>query len=60
MIVVFIGEAEADHKRIGDHIARDNPQRFVSFIGFECCKRLAETRQKFSLVLRYRPVCRAE
>lgn len=60
MIVVFTGEAEADHKRIGDHIARDNPRRVVSFIRFGCCKRLAETRQKFSLVPRYRLVCRAE
>lgn len=56
MIVAFTEEAEADLERIGDHIARDNIDRAVSFVGelVACCQRLADTPRAYPLVPRYR------
>lgn len=56
MIVAFTEEAEADLERIGDHIAGDNPDRAVSFVGelVACCRRLADTPRGYPLVPRYR------
>lgn len=56
MIVAFTEEAEADLERIGDHIAQDNPDRAVSFVGelVACCQRLADVPRGYPLVPRYR------
>lgn len=56
MIVAFTEEAEADLERIGDHIAEDNPDRAVSFVGelVACCQRLADAPRGYPLVPRYR------
>lgn len=55
MIVFITAEAEADLERIGDHIAKDNPQRAISFIHelVDRCERLAETPRGFALIPRY-------
>ena len=55
MRVVLSSLAFDDLRRIGHHIARDNPARAVSFIGElrEAAGRLAETPRAFPLVPRY-------
>lgn len=55
MILVLTAEAEADLERIGDHIARDNPQRALSFLLElrERTERLLDMPWAYSLVPRY-------
>lgn len=55
MIVFITAEAEADLERIGDYIAKENPQRAISFIQelVDRCERLAETPRGFALIPRY-------
>ncbi len=55
MIVVLTAEAECDLQAIGDYIARDNPQRAVSFLGElrDACLGLATFPERFPLVPRY-------
>ncbi|MCA1662523.1 MAG: type II toxin-antitoxin system RelE/ParE family toxin [Novosphingobium sp.] len=55
MIVAFSDEARRDLEEIGDHIARENPNRAESFIKelVEKCLDLANFPQAFPLVERY-------
>ena len=55
MIVVFSAEAEADLERIGDHIARDDPRRAITFVAelIDRCERLSQTPEGYPLVPRY-------
>lgn len=55
MIVRLSAEAERDLERIGDHIAADNPERAVSFLGElrTACLGLADFPERFPLVPRY-------
>lgn len=55
MIVELAAEAERDLERIGDWIARDNPERTASFVGalLAACLSLAEFPERFPLVPRY-------
>jgi len=55
MIVRLTDEAERDLEAIGDHIARDNPERALSFIGElrEACLGLADFPNRFPRVPRY-------
>jgi plasmid stabilization system protein ParE len=55
MIVVISAEAERDLEAIGDYIARDNPQRAISFVREirEQCVQLAEMPAAAPLVSRY-------
>lgn len=55
MIVELSVEAEDDLERIGDHIARDNPARAISFLGElrAKCLGLANFPERFALVPRY-------
>jgi plasmid stabilization system protein ParE len=55
MIVELAAEAERDLERIGDWIARDNPERAASFVGelLAACLSLAEFPERFPLVPRY-------
>lgn len=55
MIVHLTAEAERDLEAIGDYIARNNPERAVSFIRElrAKCLGLAELPHGFPLVLRY-------
>lgn len=55
MIVQLSAEAEYDLEAIGDHIARDNPARALSFL-YELrskCLGLADMPERFQLVPRY-------
>lgn len=58
MIVDLTREAERDLERIGDHIARDNPVRAVTFLRElrDKCLGLAEMPERFPLVPRYEAV----
>jgi plasmid stabilization system protein ParE len=55
MIVLLADAAARDLEAIGDYIARDNPQRAVSFIRElrEDCLGLAAFPERFPLVPRY-------
>ncbi|MCC2098709.1 MAG: type II toxin-antitoxin system RelE/ParE family toxin [Hyphomicrobiales bacterium] len=55
MIVVLTAEAEADLEWIGDHIARDNPARAMTFIRElrGCCEYLADFPKAYPLVPRF-------
>lgn len=55
MIVRLSAEAERDLEDIGDHIARDNPARAVSFVQElrAACLGLAAFPERFPLVPRY-------
>lgn len=55
MIVQLSAEAERDLEEIGDHIARDNPVRAVTFIRElrDKCLALAEFPERFPLVARF-------
>ena len=55
MIVRFTSDAEADLESIGDYIARDNPQRAISFVRElrACCLELAFLPLAWPLVPRY-------
>ncbi len=55
MIVVISDEAESDLEEIGDHIARDNPIRAVSFVRSlrEKCLQLHDMSKAFPLVPGY-------
>lgn len=55
MIVTFSKAAEADLEAIGDYIARDNPNRAVSFVEeiIERCQRLGQGPYAFAVVPRY-------
>jgi toxin ParE1/3/4 len=55
MIVVISAEAEADLEEIGDHIARENPARAVTFISElrTKCLDLSTMAKAFPLVERY-------
>jgi plasmid stabilization system protein ParE len=55
MIVTITAEAIGDLEAIGDYIARDNPDRAVSFVGElrEKCLGLAEFPGRFPHVARY-------
>ena len=55
MIVKLTTEAERDLETIGDYIARDNPERAISFIAElrDACLGLADFPDRFPLVPRY-------
>ncbi|MFP5078594.1 type II toxin-antitoxin system RelE/ParE family toxin [Rhizobium sp. YIM 134829] len=55
MIVLISRSAEADLERISDHIARDNPQRSITFVQelLSRCASLADMPLAFPLVPRY-------
>lgn len=55
MIVELTAEAERDLEGIADHIARDNPERAVSFVRElrAKCLDLADFAERFALVPRY-------
>jgi plasmid stabilization system protein ParE len=55
MIVTITAEAIGDIEGIGDYIARDNPERAISYIGElrEKCLTLADYPERFPLVARY-------
>jgi toxin ParE1/3/4 len=55
MIVRLSAEAEENLERIGDHIAADNPERAVTFLGElrAKCLGLADFPERFPLVPRY-------
>jgi plasmid stabilization system protein ParE len=55
MIVELAAEADRDLEKIGDWIARYNPQRAESFVGelLAACLGLAEFPDRFPLVRRY-------
>lgn len=55
MIVYLSAEAEYDLETIGDHIARDNPTRALTFVQElrSKCQDLAEFPERFPLVPRY-------
>lgn len=55
MIVHITAEAEYDIEAIGDHIARDNPARALSFLKElrAKCLGLAEMPERFPFVARY-------
>jgi toxin ParE1/3/4 len=55
VIVELAAEAERDLETIGDRIARDNPERAVTFIAelLDACLGLAKFPQRFPLVPRY-------
>lgn len=55
MIVRLSAEAERDLEEIGDHIARDNPARALSFVRElrTACLGLAAFPERFPLVPRY-------
>lgn len=55
MIVHLTAEAERDLGGIGDHVARDNPARALTFIRElrAACLGLAEFPERFALVPRY-------
>ncbi len=55
MIVELTATAEADLEAIGDHIARDNPVRAVTFIRdlHRCCMELADMPEAWPVVPRY-------
>jgi plasmid stabilization system protein ParE len=48
-MVIFANEAKADLNEIGDYIARDDPDRAVSFIDevIDCCESLEFGRAPF-------------
>ena len=52
MIVVISDEAKADLQRIGDYIARENPQRAKTFVLelIDKCRGLKGFPQRFALV----------
>lgn len=56
MILELTATAEADLEAIGDHIARDNPQRAISFLRelLRSCLELTEFPAAWPLVPRYR------
>ena len=55
MIVELSAEAERDLERIGDWIARDNPERAASFVAelLDACLGLGDFPERFPLVARY-------
>ena len=55
MIVELSAEAERDLERIGDWIARDNPERAASFVDelLGACLGLCDFPERFPLVPRY-------
>ncbi|MGV8988668.1 MAG: type II toxin-antitoxin system RelE/ParE family toxin [Cypionkella sp.] len=55
MIVEITASAEADLEAIGDHIARDNPSRALSFVRelYRSCMELAELPEAWPIVPRY-------
>jgi len=55
MIVVLTDAAEADLEAIADWIARDSPERALSFIAElrQCCETLGQAPLAYSLVPRY-------
>ena len=55
MIVQLTAEAEYDLETIGDHIARDNPARALTFLQElrSKCLGLADMPERFPLVPRY-------
>jgi toxin ParE1/3/4 len=55
MIVRVTDEAEANLEVIGNEIAKDNPERAVSFVRelLQSCEGLAEFPERFPLVARY-------
>jgi toxin ParE1/3/4 len=55
VIVHISAEAEADLESIGDHIARDNPMRALTFVQElrAKCMDLSDTPDAFPLVPRY-------
>ena len=57
MIFHLSAEAEYDLETIGDHIARDNPARALSFLQElrSKCLGLADMPERFPLVPRYEP-----
>lgn len=57
MIVVIAQGAESDLERIGDGIAKDSPQRAISFVRElrERCESLADMLKAFPFVPRYKP-----
>lgn len=55
MIVDITDEAEAGLEAIGDYIARDNPERALSFVRelYQRCLELAEMPKAWTVVPRY-------
>ena len=55
MDVILTGAAEADLEQIGEWIARDNPERAVSFVAEmrDACLGIAQLPQGYTLVQRY-------
>jgi toxin ParE1/3/4 len=55
VIVEIAAEAERDLEAIGDRIARDDPERAVSFVAelLDACLGLADFPQRFPLVRRH-------
>lgn len=55
MKVVITAEAEADLEAIGDHIARGNPARALSFLRdlYQLCLGIADMPQAWPVVPRY-------
>ena len=55
MKVLITAEAEADLESIGDHIARDNAARALSFVRelYQLCVEIADMPQAWPVVPRY-------
>jgi len=55
MKVLITAEAEADLESIGDHIARDNAARALSFVRelYQLCLEIADMPQAWPVVPRY-------
>ena len=55
MIVTLTSEAEADLEAIGDYIAKDNPDRAISFVEeiVARCLQLAQTPHAYAIVPRF-------
>ena len=55
MIVVLTREAEDDLERIGDFIARDNPDRAVTYVQelTAQCRSLSEAPRAFPIIMRH-------
>ena len=54
-MVIFANEAKADLNEIGDYIARDDPDRAVSFIDevIDCCESLEFRPHAYAVVPRF-------
>ena len=54
MRLVFLPQAEMDLEAIGDYIARDNPQRAMSFVRElrERCRKITEAPKAYRRVRR--------